>query len=149
MTTTLLEPMVQFDRLFNRMLPSNGFAGAFVPAADVLATDGDVTVHLDVPGLHVDDLEIELENDLLTVRGERPYPYATNGNGKTWQRVERGFGKFERSLRVPRGLDPDSVTADLSDGVLTIRIPKPEALKPHRVTINGKAEAPQLAGATS
>jgi HSP20 family protein len=146
--TGLLEPMLEFDRLFNRARTGSGFS-AFVPPADVLATDSDVFVHMDVPGLGGDNLEIELEGDMLTVRGERTYPYPTNGDKPAWQRIERGFGKFERSVRVPRGLDPDSITADLEHGVLTIRIPKPEALKPHRVAINAGAETKQLAGATA
>ena len=51
------------------------------------------------------------------------------------RRIERGFGRFERSLRVPAGLDPDAVQASLSDGVLELRIPKPASLKPHRIPI--------------
>jgi HSP20 family protein len=107
----------------------------------VVVDDEHVTVTLDVPGLRVDDLEIELENDVLTVRGERSYPYATNGERRSWQRVERGFGKFERSLQVPRGLDPDAIEASLDAGVLELRIPRPDTVKPKRVQITaGKTE---------
>ena len=146
--TTLLEPMLEFDRLFNRVLASGGVRSAFVPAADVVVAGDEVTVHMDVPGLRVEDLDIELENDVLTVRGERTYPYATEDE-QAWQRVERGFGRFERSLRVPAGLDRDAVAAELVDGVLTIRIPKPEALKPRRIEIQTAGEARQLEGATA
>jgi HSP20 family protein len=98
---------------------------------------------MDVPGLSADSLEIELDNDVLTVRGERPFPYSTNGGEAAVRRIERRFGRFERSLRVPRGLDPASVQAELADGVLTLRIPKPEALKPHRVEIKTGSSSAQ------
>ena len=147
--TVTFEPMFEFEKLFNRMLPANGARSTFVPAADVVATGDEVIIHMDVPGFTSESLEIDLENDVLTVRGERAYPYAGNGNQATWQRIERGFGRFERSLRVPRGLDPNAVSADLDAGVLTIRIPKPAALKPHRVEIAASGETHQLEGATA
>jgi len=98
---------------------------------------------MDVPGLSADTLEIELDNDELTVRGERPFPYSTNGGDPAVRRIERRFGRFERSLRVPRGLDPGSVQAELADGVLTLRIPKPEELKPRRVEIKTASSSAQ------
>lgn len=146
---TLFEPMLEFDRLFNRMLSPDGLRSGMVPAADVVVTDDDVVVHMDVPGLSADKLDIELENDVLTVRGERPYPHVTEGEQRAWQRVERGFGRFERSLRVPQGLDPEAVAAELVDGVLTIRIPKPETAKPRRVEIKPAGETRQLEAAAA
>ena len=103
--TMLLEPMPGFDRLFNRMLSNGGVQSAFVPAADLVVTDDEVSVHMDVPGLRAENVEIELERDVLTVRGERTYPYAAGEGEQAWQAVERGFGRFERSLRVPYGLE--------------------------------------------
>jgi HSP20 family protein len=86
----------------------HGLGDVIVPApADVLVDEEGVTVYMDVPGVPRDHLDIELENDTLTVRGERPYPY---GDGMaTTRRIERSFGPFERSLRGPRGLHPDTV----------------------------------------
>ena len=148
--TMLLDPVLEFDNLLNRVLPNGGVRSAFVPAADVVVTDDEVTVHMDVPGLRRENLEIELENDVLAIRGERTYPYATgDGERHAWQRIERGFGRFERTLRVPSGLDSDAVAAELADGVLTIRIPKPEALKPRRVEIEAAGESRQPEGATA
>jgi HSP20 family protein len=146
----LFEPLLEFDRALGRAFSTSGLRGAFVPPADVVVTADEVKVFMDVPGLTADSLEIELENDVLTVRGERTMPYATtaNGDGRSWQRVERGFGRFERSLQVPRGLNADSVAASLTDGVLEIRLPKPEALKPHRVEI-AASEARQIEAASA
>jgi HSP20 family protein len=74
---------------------------------------------------------------VLTVKGERAFPFATetDGDQRAWQRIERGFGSFERVLRLPAGLDPDAITASMSDGVLTLHIPKPEERKPRRIEI--------------
>jgi HSP20 family protein len=150
MLTEPFSPLFQLSRDMNRILARNGDLAGFIPAADVVVTDEYVTVAMDVPGLQVEDLEIELENDVLTVRGERGHPYATEGETRAWQRTERGFGKFERSLQVPRGLDPDAIQASLDAGVLTLRIPKPEKLRPKRVQIGaGDTDgAPRLAAAS-
>lgn len=132
---------------------------SFAPAADVVVTDDDVTVVMDVPGLTADDVTIELREDTLTVRGERPLPYETDEHGKVWRRVERGFGKFERVLNLPQGLDPDAITASLENGVLTLHIPKPQERKPRRIEIATGAKTEtieatatdqrELAGATA
>lgn len=130
-------PLFELSREMERLLASGDMAvRSFVPPADVMVTDDDVTVVMDVPGFKASDIDVELLDDVLTVRGERAYPYGdATQDGRTWQRLERGFGKFERSLRVPKGLDPDAIEASLSDGVLTLRIPMPDARKPHRIEI--------------
>ena len=144
-------PLVELSREVNRALAANGVATrSFVPAADVIVTQDEVTVTMDVPGLEVDDLSIELEGDTLTVRGERPLPDAGGADdGRTLRRIERGFGKFERVLRVPSGLDPDAVTASMANGVLTLHIAVPEARKPRRIEIaTGGAQPALELGAT-
>ena len=120
----------------------------------MLVNDKEVVVHMDVPGVTRDQIEIELENDVLTVRGERAFPYGKEkGEGRAWQRIKRGFGRFERDLRVPKGLDPDSIEAALANGALTLRIPKPVPLKPRRIQIHGEeassSRKPEGAGAES
>jgi HSP20 family protein len=139
MATTLVEPFAPWLRELGQVLHNQGTTGAFIPPADLLIDDDGVTVHMDVPGLRSENLEIELENDQLTVRGDRPFPYPhEDGNGPV-RRVERGFGRFERSIRVPRGLDPEAIEASLSEGVLTLRIPKPETMRPRRIEIKAGA----------
>jgi len=140
--TALTEPFPPWLRDLNRFFNGEGTLSAFVQPADVLVDDDGVTVFMDVPGVGADHLDIELENDTLTVRGERSYPYS-DGNGAA-RRIERGFGRFERSLRVPRGLDPDAIEASLRDGVLHLRIPKPDSLKPRRIEIKGGSETRQI-----
>jgi HSP20 family protein len=145
---SLMEPVAPWLRDINRFFTTQGGAVAapFTPPADAIVSDDNVRIEMDVPGLRPENLEIELENDVLTVHGERPFPYAGEEYERTWRHIERGFGRFERSIRVPRGLDPDSVEAALTDGVLSVRIPKPESRQPHRVQIKGGAEAPREVG---
>jgi HSP20 family protein len=157
---SLMEPVAPWLRDLNRFFTTQGGAVAapFTPPADVIVSDDSVRIEMDVPGLRSENLEIELENEMLTVRGERPFPYAGEEYERTWRHIERGFGRFERSIRVPRGLDPDSVQAALTDGVLSVRIPKPASPQPHRVPIKGgtgetrevgSGEARQTEGAAS
>jgi HSP20 family protein len=115
---------------------------AFSPPADVIVADDGVTVAMDVPGMPADKLDIELENDILTVRGERPVPYSEETRGAV-RRAERSFGQFERSLRVPRGLDPDSIQATLHDGVLTLHLPKPPSQQPRKIEVRSDGSQPR------
>src|SRR3954469_18287147 len=110
--TTLMEPLAPSLRDLNRILPSDGPIPPFIPAADLLVDDEGVTVYMDVPGLTAGDLEIELENQTLSIRGERKFPYGQDG--RTVRRIERGCGRFERSLNVPAGLDADQINASLT-----------------------------------
>jgi HSP20 family protein len=140
--TTTMEPLAPWLRDLNRLFTAEGGVASFVPPADVIATDEGVMVYMDLPGVSGEQVDIELENDMLTIRGERPFPYGQDG-GRGTRRIERGFGQFERTLRVPRGLDPDAVTASLKDGVLTLQIPKPESLKPRKIQVQAEESAPR------
>ena len=122
-----------------------GALRSFLPPADVTVTEDQVTVIMDVPGLKAPQLDVELLGDRLTVRGERPFPHDGESEGRpAWRRFERGFGRFERILQVPEGLDPTGIVASLADGVLTLVIPMPEARKPHRIAILGADEQPVI-----
>jgi HSP20 family protein len=150
--TMMMEPFIplaELQRDFTRLLGANGSNGAFLPAADVLVSDEDVMVRMDVPGLNAEQLEIDLQDDVLSIRGERADPYRGHSGQTTWHRIERAFGRFERTLRLPKGLESDAIDASLVDGVLTIRIAKPEPLKPRRIHISGAGEAHELEDAVT
>jgi HSP20 family protein len=150
MATTLVEPFTPWLRELGQVMHNQGTVGAYVPPADLLIDDDGVTVYMDVPGLRAENIQIELENDVLTVSGERPFPYVRENGAGPARRVERGFGRFQRSLRVPPGLNPDAIKASISDGVLKLRMPKPESLRPRRIEVRADGDrAGQEAGTTA
>ena len=130
-----------FDAFFGNGAGASS-ARRWVPATDLVETDDHLVLKADLPGLSRDDVEIEIEDRVLTVSGERKAEHEEKSEG--FHRVERAFGRFSRSLTLPDGIEPESVEAEFADGVLEIRIPKPEQRKPHRVaigagSINGSA----------
>ena len=99
-----------------------------------MTTDAYV-VTAELPGLSREDVEIEIKDGVLTVSGERRADHEEKSEG--YFRVERSFGRFSRSLTLPKGVEADGVAAEFEGGVLEVRIPKPEQRKPHRVEIAG------------
>ncbi len=122
-----------FDRFFDGRPANGGSNRRWIPAMDLVETDEDLVVRADLPGISEDDVEIEIKDNVLTVSGERKAEHEQKGEG--YHRVERSFGRFARSLSLPRGVDADAVKAGFDEGVLEIRIPKPAEAKPTRVEI--------------
>jgi HSP20 family protein len=133
--TMISEPLAPWMRDLSRLFETDSTMAGFMPPADVIADDDGVTVYMDLPGLRSESLDIEIENDTLAIRGERQPPPEVQDGERTVRRIERRFGRFERTLRVPGGLNADGVDATLVDGVLTLRAPKAESAKPHRIEI--------------
>ena len=104
---------------------------------DLSETGDSYVLHADLPGMGEDDVQIELEDNVLTISGERRLEQSTSEGG--YLRTERARGSFARSLTLPAGVDPERIEADFRDGVLELRIPKPEARKPRRISISGAA----------
>jgi HSP20 family protein len=128
----------EMNRLFNSFFdaptgPGNGGARRWVPAMDLVEADDHFVLKADLPGLDEKDVSIEVEGDVLTVSGERREEHQRTGEG--FHRIERSFGSFRRSLTLPEGVDPESVTASFDKGVLEVRIPKPEERQPRRIAI--------------
>ena len=156
MTIVRWEPLREFstlqnemNRLFNSVFDTPAGGGGnggtamrrWMPAMDLLETDDHFVLRADLPGMGEDDVQIELEDGTLTVSGERKSEHEEREEG--FHRVERSFGAFSRSLTLPKGIDGDAVSASFDRGVLEIRIPKPEARKPRRISIanGGQQEA--------
>jgi HSP20 family protein len=121
-----------FDAFFGGR-PGNGASRRWVPATDLVEEGDHLVLRADLPGLTEDDVEIEVNDRVLTISGERKAEEKKEGEG--YYRVERAFGSFSRSLTLPEGVDADQVTAEFDNGVLEVRIPKPEERKAHRVQI--------------
>ncbi|MEA2160213.1 MAG: hypothetical protein QOD66_2593 [Solirubrobacteraceae bacterium] len=155
----------EMNRLFNTFFDSPANTSnrqghtlqRWIPPMDLVETESDFVLRADLPGLAEGDVNIELENNVLTLSGERKAEHEEHKEG--YYRVERSSGTFSRSLTLPDGVDPDAVRAHFERGVLEVRIPKPEARKPRKVaisvgggepsTIEGSASGPGSNGATS
>ena len=136
---------VPINRLFNNLFDTPTVASApvrrFTPATDLIESETHYILRADLPGLSEDDVTIEFEGNVLTVSGERKSEREHRGHG--YYRVERSYGSFRRSLRLPEGVDAGAIKANFDKGVLEITVPKPEAAKPHKVEITVGADAPQ------
>jgi HSP20 family protein len=122
-----------FDRFFEGRQGNGGRSGRWSPAMDLAETDDSLILRADLPGMSEDDVNIEVRDGVLTVSGERKAEHEEKGEG--YHRVERAFGSFSRSLTLPKGADPDRVEAKFDNGVLEVRVPKPEETQPTRIQI--------------
>lgn len=105
---------------------------AWTPRADIYETEEDVVLHLDVPGMNAEQIDINSENGMLSIKGERVFH---DEPGRQYSRVENAYGPFERYFEIPRTLDVTKVEATYQDGVLTLTFPKAEEAKPKRIEI--------------
>lgn len=132
-----------FNTLFDA--PASGGNGGgtlrrWIPAMDLVETDEDFVLRADLPGLSEGDVSIELDDNVLTVSGERKSEHRERKEG--YYRVERASGSFSRSLTLPEGVDPEKIKASFDRGVLEVRVPKPAERKPRKVAIS-VGEQPQ------
>jgi HSP20 family protein len=108
-------------------------SGSWAAPVDIAESQEQIIVRAEVPGMKQEEIEIEFENGLLTIRGERALQKEEN---LTWHRVERTYGKFSRSFTLPRTVDPEKITASYRDGILEITVPKKEEAKAKQIRIN-------------
>ncbi len=136
-----------FNTFFDAPAPGNGapVSRRWIPAMDLVESEDDFVLRADLPGLSEGDVNIELEDNVLTISGERKAEHEERKEG--YYRVERASGSFSRSLTLPEGVDPEKVQANFDRGVLEVRIPKPEQRKPRKVTISaGGGDAKTIEG---
>jgi HSP20 family protein len=124
----ILEPFARFAAQEDEDLVS----GTWVPPVDVAETQEKILVRAEVPGMKQDDIQIEFENGLLTIKGERKHE---KSEGTTWHRVERVYGNFSRSFTLPRTVDPEKIAATYREGILEIDVPKKDEAKPKNIRI--------------
>src|SRR6266508_4768519 len=113
-------------------------AGAFVPPVDVYEDDHGIRLKMEVPGIDEKDIDIRLENNLLTVRGERKLESETKQ--ENYHRMERSYGSFTRSFSLPNSVNPEDVKAGYSKGVLTIHLGKRAEARPKQIKVDIKPE---------
>ena len=129
----------EIDRLFNEFVQGGGGGQAnIVPNIEISETDKAIEVSAEMPGLERKDVEISIEDDALTIRGEKKIE---ENKDKNVQHSERAYGVFLRVLQLPPGIDPSSVQATMSNGVLKITIPKPAKPEPKKIEVKERSQA--------
>jgi len=122
-----------FQDSINRLFSDQTTARPWAPAVDILETENDLVLKADVPGIDMKDIDIQLENGTLTLKGERKFEKDENNKG--FHRMERSYGSFVRYFTVPETVDTEHVRADYNAGVLTVTLPKKEIAKPKAIKV--------------
>jgi HSP20 family protein len=125
------------NRLFNEGFERTGeesSLSAWSPAVDIYETEHELVVKADLPDVDPKDLDIRVENNLLTIRGERKFEKKVSE--ENYLRVERSYGSFARSFTLANTVNPDAIKAEYQNGVLTLSIPKREEAKPKQIKVN-------------
>ena len=126
-----------FEDAFNRLFNEPATNRPWAPAVDVYETENELVLKADLPAVELNDIDVRVENQTLTISGERKFEQQNNSKG--FHRIERSYGKFSRSFSVPTVFDTEHVSADFQSGVLTVKLPKKEAAKPRQVKIETRA----------
>ena len=133
----------QMNRLFEDAMgtwlgESNGTGNTnWVPLADIYENDSDLIAKVELPGVDPNRVDVRVENNVLTIRGERPFDQKVAQ--ENYHRLERSFGTFSRSFALPTTIDADKIHAEYRDGILNLTLPKSERAKPKRIQIAATA----------
>src|SRR5438477_11511498 len=132
----------QINRLFNETFDRSGedsSLSAWAPAVDIYETENELAVKADLPDVNPKDLDIRVENNILTIRGERKFEKKVNE--ENYLRVERAYGSFSRSFSLANSVKSEAIKADYHNGVLTLSLPKREEAKPKQIKVNVETHA--------
>jgi len=143
------DPLKELDAFSNRLghlfnRPENGGSTSedtdltkadWAPVVDITEDDHAYTIEAELPRVDRDKVKVRVNDGILSITGEREFKREEKDESKKYHRVERRYGKFVRTFRVPDDVDSDQVKADFKDGVLTVRLPKNEARKPKEIDI--------------
>ncbi len=125
------DPFLEVVGLSNRS--SRAPLGSWAPPVDIFEKQDQLVIRAEVPGLNREDMDVRIENGVLTLRGERKHEAEVDENNAF--RIERSYGAFTRSFSLPRTVDASKITAAYKDGVLEVSVPKMETAKPKKVEI--------------
>lgn len=131
----------EIDRLFDDF--TRGFprwtagSDALVPVTDVTETDKEIEITAELPGLEEKDVEINVSDNVLTIKGEKKAE--KEEKDKNYRLVERSYGSFSRSLELPSGVNPDTIKANIQNGVLKVTVPKPAPAQTKKIEVKAAA----------
>jgi HSP20 family protein len=125
-----------FDESYRGRSASDDWAlgGSWAPAVDIYEHEGNIVLTAELPGVDPKDVDIRVENNVLTLRGERKW--SDEVQRESYHRVERAYGSFARSFTLPNVVDTEKIKADFEDGMLKLVLPKREEAKPKQISIN-------------
>ena len=126
-----------FEDAFSRMLTEPQTNRPWAPAVDIYETENELVLKADLPDVDLKDIDVRVENQTLTISGERTFEKNDTTNG--YHRIERNYGSFVRSFSLPNTFDTENIAADFKNGVLSVTLPKKEAAKPRQVKVEVKA----------
>jgi HSP20 family protein len=127
----------EVNRLFERSVPTRGDNSAltaWTPSVDVYETENELVIKADLPDLNEKDLDIRVENNTLTIRGERKFEQTVKEDN--YLRIERNYGSFSRSFGLPSTVNTEAIKAEYKNGVLTVELPKSAESKPKQIKVN-------------
>jgi len=135
----------QMERLFDEMNAGwselLGSAGeTWIPPMDIVETDNEIRCTIEVPGVPSENLEVAVQDGVLRVSGTKSAEHE-EGDDKSFRRVERRFGRFERYIRLPERVDIEKISANYENGVLTLVMPKTESARPRQIPIKSSAKS--------
>ena len=139
----------QINRLFNESFDRSGEESSlttWAPAVDIYETEHELVVKADLPEVDPKDLDIRVENNILTIRGERKFEKKVDEDN--YLRVERSYGSFARSFTLANTVNSEAIKAEYQNGVLTLTIPKREEAKPKQIKVNVGTPAAAEAAST-
>jgi HSP20 family protein len=123
-----------FQDTVSRILSDENQVRPWSPAVDILETENELIFKVDAAGVNLKDIDIQLENGTLTLKGERKFE--KDDKVKGYHRIERSYGAFARSFTLPDTVNAENVHADYAQGVLTVTLPKQERAKPRAIKVN-------------
>jgi len=126
-----------FEDAFSRMLTEPQTNRPWAPSVDIYETENDLVLKADLPDVDAKDVDVRVENQTLSISGERKFE--KNDSGKGYHRIERSYGRFSRSFSVPSAFDTENIKADFKNGVLSVSLPKKEAARPRQIKVEVKA----------
>ncbi|NNE65796.1 MAG: Hsp20/alpha crystallin family protein [Pyrinomonadaceae bacterium] len=133
----------EMNRLFMTSVP-RGFeqedlaSGGWSPSVDIYESEGEIVLEAELPGMNREDFEVSIENNVITLRGERSFEKKDEGDN--YHRVERAYGSFTRSFSLPRSVSAENTSADFKNGILRVSLPKKEEAKARKIEVAGEDE---------
>ena len=136
MSLSHYDPLATFravENAFTRLLTEPQTNRPWAPAVDIYETENELVLQADLPDVESKDIDVRVENQTLTIAGERKFEASSNDKG--YHRIERSYGNFVRSFAVPNAFDTDKINAGYKNGVLTVTLTKKETAKPRQIKI--------------